>query len=430
MPILNPECIPGLTKTGRYYQLYLALGGDFGCFFGLTLIEQLRLILDLIGSEECIYTEQGFYAAWLEFLSPGACTGMTVEYLQKAVYAILYAEAGDDTLPPPECFLGLPDEDRDVALILAVTDTNDDIMFDLTELTISGAGSTNVLPPSSLLRTVLGSVEAGSGTYNLTLSTIGAETGQRIEIFLTWDTDSLITIQVNGGTLFQESGDGLGPAYSELSFVFNGTAWESAGINEIVRAAGPAEDPWVISDANFFSGFPEEPRSVSGVYYGSGNHGVEWGPEPTGADIEVSFDIMYLYAAAASQLAQVNVIVRGSISGNAYALDVGAGGVALFKITGGSGAVMGTSVGGSPTMEGGIWYSVTFTLQGSSISAKIRQRDTGFYLQPVNGSTVWGDEVNTLAATDSDYTAIAPVTIVATDGAGSFKIENFQLLNI
>jgi hypothetical protein len=118
MPVLASNCLPGLTKSQRFYQLYLAVGGtDDGCYLGLTFIEQLRLILALLGSEECIYTEWDFFAAWLELLSPGVCTGYPLDELMQKVYAVLYAEAADPDLLSPECFLGVPPEQQESFLV-------------------------------------------------------------------------------------------------------------------------------------------------------------------------------------------------------------------------------------------------------------------------------------------------------------------------
>lgn len=126
MAVLPANCLSGLTKTERYYQLYLALGGtDDGCFLGNDFVTQLRLIGDLIGLNSCFMnTEWDFYAEWLDFLSPGACTGYPLDLLTQAVYALLYAEAGDPSLVPPGCFLGLPDDERDAAIIIAAGGDN------------------------------------------------------------------------------------------------------------------------------------------------------------------------------------------------------------------------------------------------------------------------------------------------------------------
>lgn len=245
MAVLPPSCIPGLTKTERYYQLYQALGGESDCFFGLTLIEQLRLILTLIGSEECIYTEWDFYAAWLEILDPGACTAMTQEYLQQAVYAVLYAEAGDPSLLPPECFFGVPDEDRDAALIAAIVDSEDNLMFDLTELTISGAGETQIARPTSLLRTVILNIEDGNFTATFPITEAGAVTGMKVDFYLNWTVFSRATIEIFSGSIAGTELFTFTPTNSSsalLHFVFNGTEWESAGSNLVARGIDPLSD--------------------------------------------------------------------------------------------------------------------------------------------------------------------------------------------
>jgi hypothetical protein len=238
MAVLPLSCIPGLTKQGRLYQLYLALGGqEDACFGGLTYIEQLRLVLALVGSEECIFTEQDFYTAWLEFLSPGACVGMPLEELVQAVYALLYAEAGDPSLTPPECFLGLPPEQQDEALIAAIINSTDALMFDLTELTISGAGNTNLSPPSSLLRTVLVPVPSGEYTKTLSLLTTGAKENSRFHIYLHREGASNITVQIfdkspSETQLFEFPGTSAS-AEVEACFVFDGTQWLKCAPNVI-----------------------------------------------------------------------------------------------------------------------------------------------------------------------------------------------------
>lgn len=121
MPVLDSSCFLGLPQGERREQLYLALGGtDDGCFLGLTLIDQYREMLDLIGSEACIFTVDDFWAAWLTFIDPDACTGMPEDQLQQAVYALLYAEAADPSLVPPDCFLGYSPEQRDMLIEIII----------------------------------------------------------------------------------------------------------------------------------------------------------------------------------------------------------------------------------------------------------------------------------------------------------------------
>lgn len=133
MPVLDSICYLGLSQDERREQLYLALGGvDDSCFLGLFYVEQFRAMLELIGSDACIFTPEDFWREWLLFLDPDACTGLPIYETQAAVYALLYAEAGDDTLTPPECFLGLGPDGGMLALIAAAGEpipSNERIVF-------------------------------------------------------------------------------------------------------------------------------------------------------------------------------------------------------------------------------------------------------------------------------------------------------------
>jgi hypothetical protein len=248
MSNLPAACLTGLTKTERYYQIYVALGGTSDCFFGLPFIDQLRLILELIGSEECIFTEWDFYASWLQSLSPDGCLGLSLDALQQAVYTILYEEAGSPSdLPSPDCFLGLLPNERDVAMIEIIIQSQAEIMFDLTKLTLSGPGNTNIIAPSSLLRTVLVGFSGQGFTASLSLQTENAKDGQLICIIPTWESGLYSTLQVFndsiGGTKLYDY-----PAFSsstgELRYVFDEDVgeWIKGGPNVIAFAIDPLSD--------------------------------------------------------------------------------------------------------------------------------------------------------------------------------------------
>lgn len=116
MELLAPACFLELSEGERLQQLYLAYEGTEECFVGRSRIEQLRLLAEQIGIEGCIFNEVDLYRGWLVLLNPEACAEPSRQSLQGAVYALLYAEAGDDTLVDPACFYGLSPELREQAM--------------------------------------------------------------------------------------------------------------------------------------------------------------------------------------------------------------------------------------------------------------------------------------------------------------------------
>jgi hypothetical protein len=121
--LLDPSCFLSLTQPERLEQLYIAYGGT-GCFMGYSRLEQLRLLAEQIGITDCIDLETDFWRAWLNLLDPEACSDPSLEGLQSAVYALLYAQAGDDTLVSPACFYGLSPDLKEQALFGVAIDVN------------------------------------------------------------------------------------------------------------------------------------------------------------------------------------------------------------------------------------------------------------------------------------------------------------------
>lgn len=112
---------------------------DASCFPGLPLIEQRRAILSALGSDACIFTEQDFWRAWLILLDPEACAEPSVEALQGAVYGLLYAQAGDDSLVSPACFYGLSPDQRELAIFegsLNLLPAPDNLTVEVTDDTV------------------------------------------------------------------------------------------------------------------------------------------------------------------------------------------------------------------------------------------------------------------------------------------------------
>lgn len=118
MPLVDSTCFLGLLPAQRWEQIYLALGGTDECFAGLTVFEQQRAILGVLGSEECIYSTEGFWRAWAAILGI-ECVESTLD-AQNQIYAYYYDQAGDDTLPAPYCFEGLGPDGQLLALYEAL----------------------------------------------------------------------------------------------------------------------------------------------------------------------------------------------------------------------------------------------------------------------------------------------------------------------
>lgn len=108
MPIVSSDCFLSLTTRERWEQIYLALGGESECFLEAPFLEQQRLILALLGSEECIYSSQDFWRAWAAVLGI-ECVGDEQD-AQRRIYGHYYTE-GVEGLVDPSCFEGMgPDE--------------------------------------------------------------------------------------------------------------------------------------------------------------------------------------------------------------------------------------------------------------------------------------------------------------------------------
>lgn len=120
MPLVDSSCLLGLDPQQRWYQLYLAAGGiDNDCFLGYDRRTQQEMFLELVGADTCFDTEEGFWRNWVASFGE-TCIEGGLQNLQLLVYTALYDAAGDDTLLPPECFLGVGPDGQIVAIFNAL----------------------------------------------------------------------------------------------------------------------------------------------------------------------------------------------------------------------------------------------------------------------------------------------------------------------
>ena len=142
--LVDPGCFVELSQPERLEQLYLAYGGT-ECFVGRGRLDQLRLLADQIGIDWCIFTETDFWRGWLNLLDSEACAEPSLLSLQGAVYALLYAQAGDSSLVSPACFYGLPADLREQAIFAASGGEGPTTPPLLLTASIGGSGNTMTL---------------------------------------------------------------------------------------------------------------------------------------------------------------------------------------------------------------------------------------------------------------------------------------------
>lgn len=223
MELVDPACFMGLPPDERWQQIYLALGGTPECFMESPFLGQLRLILDQIGSEECIYSPEDFWRAWAAHLGIECVDG--VNDAKRQIYAYYYNEAGDDTLTDPSCFPGLPPDLQMQALFSGVL-----------------AGATPVDPPVNLVAPVISGDPVPDS--ELTVST-GTWSGGGITYSYQWKLNGVnVGTDQNTYTVPSDAADG-----DEIYCVVTATNTAgSASANSNTVAVENAFDPTAVMD--------------------------------------------------------------------------------------------------------------------------------------------------------------------------------------